>query len=125
MKIISRRNIPAAVATSTYREAALDHLKKAGLLDLFATIVTRDDVEHGKPHPQSFLTAARRLEVEPRTCWALEDSHNGVRAAHAAGMATIMIPDLLEPTEEISKLCTTTLPSLMHVLRELAQLTGS
>ncbi|WP_445503343.1 HAD family hydrolase [Microvirga sp. G4-2] len=124
LRELGRRNIPAAVATSTHREAALDHLQKAGLLNLLATVVTRDDVEHGKPHPESFLTAARRLEVDPSTCWALEDSHNGVRAAHAAGMATIMIPDLLEPTEEISKLCATILPSLMHVLRELAQLTG-
>jgi HAD superfamily hydrolase (TIGR01509 family) len=125
LRELGRRNIPAAVATSTHRKAALDHLKKAGLLDLFTTIVTRDDVEHGKPHPQSFLTAARRLEVDPRTCWALEDSHNGVRAAHAAGMATIMIPDLLEPTEEISQLCVAVLPSLVHILGELNHLTES
>ncbi|EIM26379.1 HAD family hydrolase [Microvirga lotononidis] len=118
------RGIPTAVATSTHREAALDHLHKAGLLDLFETVVTRDDVEHGKPHPESFLTAAQRLDVDPRTCWALEDSHNGVRAAHAAGMATIMIPDLLEPTAEISKLCATVLPSLLHMVGELTRVTG-
>jgi HAD superfamily hydrolase (TIGR01509 family) len=123
LRELGRRNIPAAVATSTHRKAALDHLKKAGLLDLLETVVTRDDVEHGKPHPESFLTAARRLEVDPRTCWALEDSHNGVRAAHTAGMATIMIPDLLKPTEEISKLCVAVLPSLEHVLGELNHLT--
>ncbi len=125
LRELGRRKIPAAVATSTHREAAIDHLQKAGLLDLLATVVTRDDVEHGKPHPDSFLTAARRLEVDPRTCWALEDSHNGVRAAHAAGLATIMIPDLLEPTEEISKLCVAVLPSLVHVLGQLNQLTQS
>ena len=125
LRELDRRNIPAAVATSTHREAALAHLKKAGLLDLLATVVTRDDVEHGKPHPDSFLTAARRLEVDPTTCWALEDSHNGVRAAHAAGLATIMIPDLLEPTEEISKLCVAVLPSLPHVLGQITQLTRS
>jgi HAD superfamily hydrolase (TIGR01509 family) len=125
LRELDRRNIPAAVATSTHREAALDHLQKAGLLGMLATVVTRNDVEHGKPHPDSFLTAARRLEVDPRTCWALEDSHNGVRAANAAGMATIMVPDLLEPTEEISKLCVAVLPSLVHVLGQLNQLTQS
>jgi HAD superfamily hydrolase (TIGR01509 family) len=122
---LHRCRIPAAVATSTHRKAALNHLEKAGLLDFLTTVVTRDDVEHGKPHPESFLTAARRLEVDPQACWALEDSHNGVRAAHAAGMATIMIPDLLKPTEEISELCVAVFPSLVHVLGELNHLSES
>jgi HAD superfamily hydrolase (TIGR01509 family) len=122
LRELHARNIPAAVATSTNKKAATEHLRKAGLLDLFHAVVTRDDVEHGKPHPESFLAAARHLEVDPTTCWALEDSHNGVRAAHAAGMVTIMVPDLLEPTEEISSLCTAILPSLHHVRKALTQL---
>ncbi|GEO15378.1 hypothetical protein MAE02_30740 [Microvirga aerophila] len=89
---------------------------------MFQAVVTRDDVENGKPHPESFLTAAELLKVDPADCWALEDSHNGVRAAHAAGMATIMVPDLLEPTKEISSLCAAVLPSLHHVRQTLSRM---
>lgn len=102
---LSARGIPAAVATSSGRQTATDHLGRAGLIDRFAAIVTRNDITHGKPHPEPFLTAAARLGVDPRHCLALEDSHNGVRAAHAAGMITVMVPDLLAPIAEIEALC--------------------
>jgi HAD superfamily hydrolase (TIGR01509 family) len=97
--------IPYAVATSSSREKARHHLTAAGLTDLFETVVTRDDVQRGKPHPDLFLEAARRLGVPPGNCLALEDSHNGVRAAHAAGMPVIMVPDLLPATDEMKQLC--------------------
>ncbi|HWA42943.1 MAG TPA: HAD family phosphatase [Hypericibacter adhaerens] len=99
------RRIPAAVATSSRAVHALGHLGTAGLLDLFATVVTRDDVTHPKPHPEPYLTAARRLQVPPGACLAVEDSHSGVRAAHAAGLQTVMVPDLVPPTPEIAELC--------------------
>ena len=102
---LAARGLPAAVATSSGRRTADAHLKKAGLIDRFAAIVTRDDVSRGKPDPEPFLVAASRLRVDPRACLALEDSHNGVRAAHAAGMVTIMVPDLLAPVAEIEALC--------------------
>jgi HAD superfamily hydrolase (TIGR01509 family) len=114
---LKTRNIPAAVATSSRSPHALGHLGTAGLLDEFATIVTRDDVTHPKPHPEPYLTAASRLGVDPRQCLAVEDSHSGVRAAHAAGMQTIMVPDLVHPSEEIRGLCAAVLESLHH-LRE-------
>jgi beta-phosphoglucomutase-like phosphatase (HAD superfamily) len=82
---------------------------------MFDSIVTRDDVVNPKPHPEPYLTAARRLGAAPGRCLALEDSHSGVRAAHAAGMQTIMVPDLVRPTEEIAKLCIAVLPSLADV----------
>jgi HAD superfamily hydrolase (TIGR01509 family) len=99
------RGIPAAVATSSRAVHALPHLGSAGLLDLFATVVTRDDVANPKPHPEPYLTAARRLALPPDACLAIEDSHSGVRAAHAAGMQTVMVPDLVRPTVEIGELC--------------------
>jgi HAD superfamily hydrolase (TIGR01509 family) len=113
------RNIPIAVATSSRSPHAFGHLGRAGLLDMFETIVTRDDVVNPKPHPEPYLTAARRLGVKPERCLALEDSHSGVRAAHAAGLQTIMVPDLVQPTEEIAGLCVAVLPSLAEV-HELA-----
>jgi beta-phosphoglucomutase-like phosphatase (HAD superfamily) len=97
----------------------LGHLGTAGLLDEFATIVTRDDVTHPKPHPEPYLTAARRLGLAPDVCLAVEDSHSGVRSAHAAGLQTVMIPDLVGPSDEIRGLCAAVLTSL-HDLREAA-----
>jgi beta-phosphoglucomutase-like phosphatase (HAD superfamily) len=82
-------------------------------------LVTRTDVTHGKPHPETFLKAAEALNARPANCLALEDSHNGVRAAAAAGMATIMVPDLLAPIPEIEALCVAVLPSLVDVQRRL------
>jgi HAD superfamily hydrolase (TIGR01509 family) len=109
------RGIPTAVATSSRNPHAQHHLGAAGLLDLFDTVVTRDDVVHPKPHPEPYLTAASRLGVEPVRCLALEDSFSGVRAAHAAGMQTVMVPDLVVPTEEIHALGISVMESLAHV----------
>jgi len=111
------RRIPLAVATSSRTAHAYRHLGRAGLVDLFDTIVTRDDVVNPKPNPEPYLTAAQRLVVDPARCLALEDSHAGVRAAHAAGMQTIMVPDLLQPTSEIAALCVAVMESLAHVHR--------
>jgi len=116
---LKARRIPAAVATSSRSPHALGHLGTAGLLDMFAAIVTRDDVVNPKPHPEPYLTAAQMLGVRPRQCLAVEDSHSGVRAAHAAGMQTIMVPDLVRPSDEIAQLCAAVMESLHH-LREAA-----
>ncbi len=109
------RGIPAAVATSSKSHHAIPHLERAGLLGHFETIVTRDDVTHPKPHPEPYLTAARRLGIEPDRCLAIEDSHAGVRAAHAAGMQTVMVPDLVHPSDEVRELCAAVMESLDHV----------
>jgi len=113
---LAARRIPAAVATSSRSPHALSHLGSAGLLGHFATVVTRDDVANPKPHPEPYLTAARRLGIGPGRCLAVEDSHTGVRAAHAAGMQTIMVPDLVRPSDEIARLCAAVMDSL-HQLR--------
>lgn len=112
---LRERNIPTAVATSSRNPHAQHHLGAAGLLDLFETIVTRDDVVNPKPHPEPYLTAARRLGVDPLHCLALEDSHAGVHAAHAADMQTVMVPDLVHPSEEIRALGIAVMESLDHV----------
>lgn len=81
-------------------------------------IVGHGDYEAGKPAPDPFLIVAQRLGIEPRQCLALEDSHNGVRSAAAAGMMTVMVPDLLEATDEIRGLCTLVADEL-HEVRSL------
>jgi HAD superfamily hydrolase (TIGR01509 family) len=112
---LRERGIPTAIATSSRRQHAELHLGTAGLIGMFDTIVTRDDVVQPKPHPEPYLTAAGRLGVEPGACLALEDSHSGVRAAHAAGMQTVMVPDLIHPSEEIRALGIAILENLDHV----------
>ncbi|MEX0628514.1 MAG: HAD family phosphatase [Cucumibacter sp.] len=117
---LAGRNLPVAVATSSGRKTAENHLSRAGLIARFAAIVTADDVVNGKPHPEPFLTAASRLKIAPAACLALEDSHNGVRAAHAAGMVTIMVPDLLAPIAEIEALCFAVIDDLHGVRAAMA-----
>ncbi len=102
---LAARKLPMAVATSTVRRIAEHHLKRAGLLDHFAAVCTREDVTRGKPHPDLFLKAASHLGVRAERCLVLEDSYHGVRAAHAAGAMPIMVPDLLPATDELRALC--------------------
>jgi HAD superfamily hydrolase (TIGR01509 family) len=98
-------SLPRAIATSSPHRDVDRNLEPHGLRTRFHAVVARGDYERGKPHPDPFLTAAAALGVEPSHCLALEDSHNGVRAAHGAGMMTVMVPDLLEPTAEMHELC--------------------
>jgi len=109
---LAAAGVPMAVATSTEAPYAQQRLQKAGLLDYFDTVVTRNDVDLPKPHPQPYLLAARRLGVDPAQAIAVEDSYAGVRSAAAAGMATVMVPDLLPPTEAELRLVAMVLPSL-------------
>jgi HAD superfamily hydrolase (TIGR01509 family) len=111
--------LPMAVATSTGSRSARDHLSRAGILPHLVAVVGRDDVTQGKPHPEPYLKAAAHLGVEPALCLALEDSHNGVRAAAAAGTMTVMVPDLLPATEEMRRLCVHIASDLGEVRRML------
>lgn len=113
--------LPRAIATSSSHRSVAAHLGHSGVIPRFNTIVARGDYTRGKPHPDPFLTAAERLGVAPEHCLALEDSHNGVRAASSAGMMTIMVPDLLAPTSEIEGLCIRIARDL-HEVRDLLAL---
>ncbi|NHO31534.1 HAD-IA family hydrolase [Acetobacter sp. LMG 1636] len=78
--------VPLAVASSGSREVVEASLAAIGLLDVFSVIVTIEDVEHPKPAPDIYLLAARKLGVDPAHCVVFEDSHEGLKAARAAGM---------------------------------------
>ncbi|MFC3440655.1 HAD family hydrolase [Sphingobium rhizovicinum] len=115
---LAQAGIPMALATSTAAPYAQQRLEKTGLLRYFDVIVTRSDVERPKPHPEPYLLAAQRLGVDAAHAVAVEDSYAGVRSATAAGIATVMVPDLLPPTEELVMACAQVLPSLTD-LRDL------
>jgi len=102
---LAHRGLGVAVATSASRRAAELHLGLSGLRAHLPVVVTRDDVVRGKPHPDAYLRAAELLGVPPERCLAVEDSFNGIRAAHAAGMMPVMVPDLLVPTPDIRAMC--------------------
>lgn len=91
---------PLALATSSNRNVIDLVLEKAGLADAFAGTVSSEEVERGKPAPDVYLEAARRLDADPADCVAIEDSTNGIRSAHAAGMAVIAVPNRDFPPEE-------------------------
>ncbi len=84
---------PVAVASSAHREVIDAALRALDLGDVFRVVVSSDEVAHGKPEPDVYLEAARRLGVDPRDCLVVEDSLNGVRAARAAGMTTVLVPN--------------------------------
>jgi len=108
-------DLSRAIATSSSHQTARHHLTAHDLADRFHRVVAHGDYAAAKPAPDPYLKAAELLAVEPRLCLALEDSHNGVRSASAAGMMTIMVPDLLEATDEIKALCTFVVPDLQVV----------
>lgn len=113
---LEAHRLPMAIATAATRQNAEEYLGRAGLRARFEVVLTRDDVTNSKPSPDLFLAAARGIGIDPLRCVAVEDSHNGVRAAHAAGMMTVMVPDIVAASDEIRALCVAVLGSL-HELR--------
>lgn len=105
-----------ALASSTRRQVVEQELEQAGLLTFFRVVVGGDMVTHSKPHPEIYLRACEELRVVPEETYAIEDSFNGVRSAHAAGMKVFMVPDILQPDEEMRELALDIYPSLMGVL---------
>ncbi|MFI4934708.1 MAG: HAD family hydrolase [Caulobacterales bacterium] len=114
LDVLDDLGLPRAVATSSSR-ASVERCLAPPLFGRFSAFVTRESVVNGKPHPEPYLKAAAALATPPGDCLALEDSHNGVRAAHAAGMMTVMVPDLLDPTDEMHDKCVAIAQSLHHV----------
>jgi len=116
--------LPLGLCTSTRAPNAQERLQAAGILDRFATVVTVSDVINAKPHAEPYLLAAERLGVDPAACVAVEDSPNGLRAAAAAGMMALLVPDLVPVTPETRALATAVLPDLHAVGRWITDLHG-
>jgi HAD superfamily hydrolase (TIGR01509 family) len=91
---------PLAIASSSNPELIEVVLQTAGIESLFATAVSSEEVARGKPAPDVYLEAARRLGVEPARCAAVEDSHAGIRSAKAAGMRVVAVPNPHFPPDD-------------------------
>ena len=113
--------LPCALATSTQAPGARERLTAVGLAGYFTVWATGDRVARSKPHPETYQLAAAELGVAPAAVWALEDSANGVRSAHAAGCHVLQVPDLVQPDAALLALGHTVLPSLCAVDERLRQ----
>lgn len=109
-----------ALASSTRHQVVTDELRDAGVIEYFDRIICGDMVSRSKPAPDIFLKACEELNVSPSDSYAIEDSYNGIRAAHAGGLHPIMVPDLLPADEEMQSLAEIVLPSLTSVMEYLA-----
>lgn len=109
------------LASSSKYESVISHLKRAEIIDYFSVIVTGDMIEHSKPRPDIYLLACKKLGVKPEEAYAIEDSPNGIRAASAAGMKPIMVPDMVRPDAEMETLSFMICDDLVQVMKYLNQ----
>jgi HAD superfamily hydrolase (TIGR01509 family) len=91
---------PLAIASSSNPELIEVVIRVSGLADVFETAVSSQEVPRGKPAPDVYLEAARRLGVDAARCAAVEDSHNGIRSARAAGMRVVAVPNPHFPPDD-------------------------
>jgi len=115
LSFLKEQGILTAVASSTRKEVVTREIQDAGLLAYFDVLICGDMVSRSKPAPDIFLEAAEELHAEPERCYVIEDSYNGIRAAHTAKMRPLMVPDMLPPMEEMEEKCEVILPSLFDV----------
>ncbi|PHU36690.1 hydrolase [Agathobacter ruminis] len=108
-----------ALASSTRRQTVINQLRDAKILDYFDEVVTGDMVERSKPEPDIFLLACEKVGVAPTRAFAIEDSYNGIRAAHSGKLRPIMVPDLRPADAEMKELAEVVLEDLEAVLAYL------
>lgn len=113
------KGVRIAVASSSTRGQIESNLALSGLSDSIDAVVSGEEVSCGKPDPEIFLRAAAALGCAPEKCFVFEDSMSGVKAGHAAGCATVMVPDLIPPTPDILPLCFRVFDSLDDALEEI------
>lgn len=121
LKYLKENGYRMAIASSSSKREIEKHIQDTDIYDYFEVIASGDMVSRSKPHPDLYLLACNLLKVDPGYCIALEDSVNGVLSAYNAGLKTIMIPDLVQPTAEIEKLLYGKYVSLLEVIDFLAR----
>ncbi|MBQ6835851.1 MAG: HAD family phosphatase [Clostridia bacterium] len=119
LEFLKNNGIKVALASSTKYEIVIRELTQEGLIGYFDVIIGGDLVAKSKPEPDIFLKAIADLGETPENCFIVEDSANGIRAAHASGAKPIMVPDLVTPTEEIKALCHKIFGNLGEVMEYL------
>ena len=116
LECIVQNRIPYCLATNSRAVNAYECLELAGIKEVFSTIITRDDVQHGKPAPDIFLKAAELLQVPISQCLVLEDSHTGIVAASRAGAFSVFVPSSESVDPLTAELCDVMMTDLAHTL---------
>lgn len=127
LEYCNQRQLPLAVATSTHHALATSKLERAGLLDLFVSVISGDQVEMGKPAPDVYLKAADTLSIPPKECLVLEDSPPGIQSAKAANTMAVLIPDLIPVNDDSRRDAAVVFESLvqfLHMFRAAMQSQG-
>ena len=122
--VLKKLGIRMGVATSSSRENTLKNLEREQISGYFQTVITGDMIQHGKPEPDIYLEACRKLGAEPQDAIALEDAINGIKAAARAGMMPVMIPDLIKDTTEVDDILFGRYDSLAEFAREIEECLG-
>lgn len=104
LEFLKEQGYAVALASSTRYEVVHQEIRDAGILPYFQNLTCGDMVTVSKPNPEIFLKACEALSVAPEEAIAIEDSFNGIRAAHRAGMFPVMVPDMVAPDEEMKEL---------------------
>ena len=104
LQYLKENRYTIGVASSSGTKTVISHMERSGLLGYFDAVIGGDQVRLSKPKPDIYLKACKALQIPPCEAMAVEDSPNGIRAAFAAGMKPVMIPDLIKPDEEIMAL---------------------
>ena len=123
LEYLKAENVRCAVASSTRKAVVEAELRDADLIDYFEEIVGGDSVKVSKPDPEIYLIACDKLKTDPKYAFAIEDSYNGIRSAHAAGMKPIMVPDMIPADDEMRELADTVCESLLDVIDYLRDIT--
>lgn len=113
---LQKGHIMCAVASSTRKAVVEAELSDAGFLGYFDKIVGGDAVKISKPDPEIYLLACSAMGVNPSKAYAIEDSYNGIRSAHAAGMKPVMVPDMIPADDEMRRLSVTVCEDLLQVI---------
>lgn len=115
LEYLKNENFKIGLASSTRMKIVEKELKQADLFSYFDVVIGGDLLKKSKPEPDIYLMACKELKVNPKDTYAVEDSYNGIKSAYNAGMKAVMVPDLLKPTEEITKLCYVICKDLLEV----------
>lgn len=111
---LAEAGVTLALATSTGTAMAEHKLASTGLRPYFEVVIGGDQVARGKPDPEIYLRAAERLGRPAASCYAVEDTPTGFRAAHAAGMRTLLVPDIVQPPADVAALAHAIARDLPH-----------
>ena len=116
---VEQRGIPKVVASSSDLPIIHSNLRHAGIQDRFDMVISADAFERGKPSPDIFLACCERMGTRPEEALVLEDAPSGIRAALAAGIPVIAVPDILPVPEELSRSCLAVVTDLTEVIPRL------